>query len=121
MSGTVTNPFETILNELAEIKLAIGKIKQQPVPHENLPDSLTRDEAIEHLKEKGLPIKKSYFYRQTADGIIPSQRIGKRLVISRKELDFWIDSQKYRRVTPRQKAAKLLADSATKKLERTTA
>jgi hypothetical protein len=116
MSGTVTNPFETILNELAEIKSAIGKIKQQPVIHENQPDSLTRDEAIEHLKEKGLPIKKSYFYRQTADGTIPSQRIGKRLIISRKELDFWIDSQKYRRVTPRQKAAELLAESASKRI-----
>lgn len=116
MSGTVTNPFQIILNELAEIKSAIGKIKQQPVPHEILPDSLTRDEAIEHLKEKGLPIKKSYFYRQTADGTIPSQRIGKRLVISRKELDFWIDSQKYRRVTPKQKAAKLLAESASKRI-----
>lgn len=117
---TVNNPFETILNELAEIRAAIGKIKHSETPV-TLPDNLTVDQAIAHLKEMGLPTEKSQVYKLTANGTMPSDRIGKRLIFSRKELDQWVESKKYRRVTPTQKAAKLLADSAAKKLERATA
>ena len=111
------NPFEIILNELAEIKAELKRLKQPEVPV-HLPDSLTRDQAIEHLKNSGYPIELGQFYKLSANGTIPSQRIGKRLILSRKELDSWLDSQKYRRVTPKQKAAQQLADSASKKIER---
>lgn len=117
MTAPVNNPFEIILSELSEIRADIRKLKPIETPA-HLPDSLTRDQAIEHLKNNGYPIELGQFYKLSANGTIPSQRIGKRLILSRKELDQWIESRKYRRVSPEQKAAKLLADSAAKKLER---
>jgi biotin operon repressor len=111
----VNNPFETILSELSEIRADLKKLKHPEITV-HLPDSLTRDQAIEHLREKGLPMERSQFYKQTANGTIPSQRIGKRLILSRNELNQWVESLKYRRVTPQQKAVKLLADSATKRI-----
>lgn len=113
----VSNPFEEILDKLEEIGAAISKLRRPETPTK-LSDSLTRDQAIEHLKEKGLPIELSQFYKLTANGTIPSQRIGKRLILSRNELDEWMESQKYRRITPEQRAVLSLANSATKKLER---
>jgi excisionase family DNA binding protein len=114
---TVNNPFEAILKELAELRAEVRKIKL-PEVEANPPNDLTRDQAIDHLRDIGLPIEKSQFYKLTANGTIPSQRIGKRLILSRAELDAWVESQKYRRVSPEQKAAKSLAISATKKMER---
>ncbi len=114
---TVNNPFEAILNELAELRAEVRKIKLPEVVA-NIPNDLTRDQAINHLREIGLPIEKSQFYKLTANGTIPSQRIGKRLILSRTELDTWVESQKYRRVSSDQKAALSLAHSAAKKMER---
>lgn len=112
-----TNPFEDILSELSEIKADIKKLKAPEAPA-ILSDACTMEQAIEHLKEKGLPTKRGQFYKLTANGELPCQRIGKRLILSRKELDQWIESRKYRRETSKQKAAKLLAESASKRLER---
>lgn len=117
---TVNNPFETILCELSEIRADIRKLKIPEIPV-HLPDSLTRDQAIEHLKNNGYPIELGQFYKLSANGTLPSQRIGKRLILSRKELDLWLESRIYRRVTSKEKSTKLLAESANKKLERATA
>lgn len=115
--NTVNNPFETILNELSEIRADIRKLKQ-PEPPAFVPDSLTKEQAIEHLRDIGYPIRSGQFYKLTAKGTIPSKRIGKRLILSRKELDQWVESLKFERVTHKQRAAILLAESVNKKLER---
>lgn len=116
----MNNPFEEILNELAEIRAAIAKIKVSEAPV-IIQDKLTAPQAVEYLRDEGYPIELSQFYKLTANCTIPSQRIGKRLILSRRELDLWLESRKYRRVSAGNKAAKSLADSATKRIERAKA
>jgi hypothetical protein len=113
----ISNPFEEILNELEEIK-AVMKTFKQPETPVIIYDSITKDQAIDHLANLGLPMTSSQFYKLSSNGTLPCERIGKRLIFSRKKLCEYIESRKYRRVTPDQKAAQLLAKSATKKLNK---
>lgn len=117
MNTVSINPFDSILSVLSEIQAGIRELKPREAPT-SYSDSMTSIQALEYLKNIGLPMKLGQFYKLTANGTLPSHRIGKRLILSRKEIDHWIESQKYRRVTPREKAAELLANSANKKLER---
>lgn len=117
MNTVSINPFDLILSELSVIQTAIRELKPREAPT-SYSDSLTAVQAIEYLKHIGLPMKLGQFYKLTANGNLPCQKIGKRLILSRKELDQWIESQKFRREIPREKVAKLLADSANKRLER---
>lgn len=117
MNAVNINPFDLILNELSVIRTEIRGLKPQQVP-DAFPDSLTAVQALGYLKHIGLPMKLGQFYKLTANGTLPCQKLGKRLVLSKKELDQWIESQKHRKEAPKDKAAKLLADSANRRLEK---
>lgn len=109
----ISNPFETIMNELADIKAEIQKLKPKGGPVIQS-DSLTKDQAIQFLTENGLPMKAGQFYFLTSSGQMPSKRIGKRLVLSRKELSTWLESRLNSKPDRKQRAAKLIAESARK-------
>ena len=111
---TVQNPFEAILSKLAELKAEIRKIKP-PEPPAKLPDALTIDQAIQFLEENGLPVTKAQVYKLSFLNEIPASRIGKRLVFSRKDLLTWIQARTIPKVSPQQKAAEKLAQSARRR------
>lgn len=122
MNSITSNPFDSILSVFlseirAEIRAEIEDLKLQKAPATHT-DSMTSVQALEYLKDIGLPMKLGQFYKLTANGALPSQRIGKRLILSRKELDQWVESKKYRRIMPKERMSKLLAASANKRLER---
>ena len=72
---------------------AISDAKQKAQPtQKQQAEVMNIDDAIEFLKENGLPITKKSLYGKTFSGAIPFKRIGKRLVFSRKELLQWLDS-----------------------------
>lgn len=111
---TTTNPFDLILSELAELKAEIRKIRA-PEPPSKPPENLTIDQAIEFLKENGLPIAKAEIYKKSSLGKIPCDRIGKRLVFSRKDLLNWLEARKIEKVSPERRAAEKLAQSARRR------
>lgn len=85
------NPFDLIMAELSEIRMEIQSLK--PIERLSISDNLTKEQAIQFLAENGLPMKEGQFYLLTSTGRIPSKRIGKRLVLSRKELKIWLESK----------------------------
>lgn len=73
------------------IRNVLEEIATKP---EELPDTLTMEEAAEYLSKKGLKIKKSSMYKLTMDNLIPFRRFGKRKIIfDRIELDQWAESR----------------------------
>lgn len=116
----MNNPFDLIDARLSNIETLLLDIKHQK-PTEKadiISDSLTKDQALHFLKENGLPMKTGQFYSLTSTGKIPAKRIGKRLVLSRNDLKNWLASKTVEKPSPTKEAAKILAESANKKLER---
>ena len=111
---TTTNPFDLILSELAELKAEIRKIKTPETPIKQ-PENLTIEQAIEFLKENGLPIAKAQVYKLSFQNEIPASRIGKRLVFSRKDLLNWLAMRTIEKVSPQRKAAEKLSKSANRR------
>lgn len=111
---TVSNPFDQIFSELADIKSEVRKLRQ-PEPPAKQSDNLTIDQAVEFLKENGDPKTKATVYKNSCLGEIPCDRIGKRLVFSRKKLESWIESRRVEKVAPATIAAEKLARSAQRR------
>lgn len=109
------NPFEKIFTELAAIKTDIQSLK--PIERPSIiSDSLTKEQAIQFLAENGLPMKDGQFYSLTSTGKIPAKRIGKRLVLSRKELKMWLESKTVQIHSSAKESAKILAETANKRI-----
>lgn len=73
------------------IRDVLAEVTAKP---EELPDTLTMEQAADYLSNKGLKIKKSSMYKLTMDSLIPFKRFGKRKIIfDREELDKWAESQ----------------------------
>jgi excisionase family DNA binding protein len=63
-------------------------------------------------------LSKSAIYKMTMDNTIPHRKFSKRLVFSRSEIETWMESQTTPKLNRDQKAAKQLADLATRKKSR---
>ena len=72
-------------------------------------------DAIDFLKENGLPIAKAQVYKLSFQNEIPASRIGKRLVFSRKDLLNWLAMRTIEKVSPQRKAAEKLSKSANRR------
>jgi hypothetical protein len=83
------NDLESVCGEL--FKKALQEVQNLP-KEKPLPDRMSTDEALIFLKEQGRPIKKSQLYKETSLNSIPSTRLGKRCVFSRKILTEWINA-----------------------------
>lgn len=114
----VSNPFETILNEIAELRADVRELRKLKAPENPLAlsDKVTKEQALQIFIENGLPMKEGQFYFLTSTGELPSERIGKRLVLSRKEILNWIESKTVRRSTSKTESAQKLVESANRKL-----
>ena len=87
--------FETLPSAIEQLNLKLERIEallSSPTPQPIVKDTMLIDEAIEFLQENGRPTSKSTIYKESSLGWIPAQRVGKRLVFSRKELKTWIES-----------------------------
>lgn len=77
------------------------------------PDKIFIDEV-----EKITGFKRATIYKGTSKGEIPHKRQGKILIFSRKEISNFLESKVYSKPDRKQIATQRLADSASKKLER---
>ena len=85
---TMPRALEQLFAEVREIKEKIGTPSTPPTP---IKDRLLVDEALEHLAELGRPTSKSTLYKETSTGVIPHEKLGKRLLFSRKALTQWVE------------------------------
>lgn len=90
-------------------KESLDEIKSIPKPPP-LPDKMFVQEAADLLRRKP-----SWIYNQTMKGTIPFQKFGKQLLFSRKELIVWMESNTKRKVSPEEKASKVLSKVASTK------
>lgn len=116
----MTNIIQLDANELrVEIKNclreAIIELKELPTQPEK-PDKIGLNEALEHMKANGRQISKSKAYKMSMNGELPCEgRFGKRLILSRKKLDAWMDSQIVRISNSDDVMTERLAKAAQKK------
>jgi len=77
-----------IEERLASIEAKICTLQ----PEKKVSDTMLIDDALEFLKDNGRPTSKSTLYKELSLGWIPSKRIGKRRVFSKKDLKTWLDA-----------------------------
>ncbi|OJV18832.1 MAG: hypothetical protein BGO30_03395 [Bacteroidetes bacterium 41-46] len=78
---------------------------------------LSLDEAVEFLKNKGLPIAKNYFYVLSCKKQVPLIRFGgRKLVFDAEELNLWAESRLERKSGVNPVTSSVAQDARRKKL-----
>jgi len=80
------------INRIEERLIRIERMLLSSHPQKPVNDVMLIDEALKFLMENGRPTSRSTLYKETSLGWIPSKRIGKRRVFSRKDLKNWLDT-----------------------------
>ena len=89
---------------------SIEEIKNLPTQEEK-PDKCTLSETVEITG-----LKSSALYKLTMAGTIPHEKFGKRLVFSRKELEFWMRERTVRKQSPEEIVSQHLANVAKQRI-----
>ncbi len=75
-------------------------------------DNLTIDEAVIFLGENGYPTTKKTIYSLIFHKQIPYRKVGRRVVMSKKELGQWITERSYNPTAKSEEAIRSIAKSA---------
>jgi len=80
------------IKRIEERLMSIEKMLCAPQPEKPINDTMLLEDALEFLKDNGRPTSRSTLYKETCMGSIPSKRVGKRRVFSRRELKAWLEA-----------------------------
>ena len=81
--------FDYLLSSIEKIEREISSVKKVEPP----PKTISINQAILFLKEKGLIISISSIYKLTSSKSIPFKRFGNRLIFDVTELESWVQSK----------------------------
>ncbi|WP_418409922.1 helix-turn-helix domain-containing protein [Alistipes sp.] len=104
---------EIISEEVQNVLPALANFRKKNERTES--DRIPLDVAVEYLTEQGIPTSKSALYNRVFTKSIPYQKIGRRVIFSRKELDAWIQQRTTYPDESQTRAAMTLAASARNK------
>lgn len=109
---TTTDEIRAIVKEtMAEVMAEFAKSSKPETPPKT-GDILTLREALEFLNENGYPLAECTLRNKVYHKELPYQKVGCRVVFSRKELTAWLEGETSRPNSRKQAVAKQLAKSA---------
>ncbi|EKT3966989.1 helix-turn-helix domain-containing protein [Flavobacterium psychrophilum] len=87
--GNFFENFDYLLSSIEKIEKEISCVKKVEPP----PKTISINQAVLFLKEKGLIISISSIYKLTSSKSIPFKRFGNRLIFDVTELESWVQSK----------------------------
>lgn len=112
----VTTPAQLraiVADEVATILPKLADFRRKNESAET--DGMTVEGAVQFLANQGVPTTRSTIYNWVFLKKIPFKKVGRRTVLSKKELLGWIESRTTSPEDRRDAAAQLIAHSANKK------
>lgn len=102
--------IERAINSLIP-KLADYRKKDEAVER----DVLTLPEASKYFAEVGYPLTRASLYNLIFKKAIPYNKVGKRVIFSKRELREWLDGRTVSSTESRDRAAQVIVDSIKRK------